>query len=113
MSADAPDAPGAADAADAPDGEDDALADGAATIAPSLAGPALPESAAEGIEGETASLGARGVGGERRVCVCRARRNRIVHRVGKTQIEGRVAAGDDVQGLPPVIGLSLKHNRLV
>ena len=55
----------------------------------------------------------RGVGRARRVCVCRSRRNRLGHRVGESQVEGRVAAGDDVESLRPVIRLSLKHKRLV
>ena len=55
----------------------------------------------------------RDVGRGARVGVGRSRGDRFGDRVGERQVEGRVAAGDDVQGLPPVIRLSLKHKRLV
>jgi hypothetical protein len=56
---------------------------------------------------------ARGVDRERHVCDGRSERTRIGHRIRESQVERRVAAGDDAQGLPPVVRLALKHQRLI
>ena len=45
--------------------------------------------------------------------VGRPRSERFGDGVGEREVEGCVAAGHDVQGLPPVIGLPLKHQGLV
>ncbi len=55
----------------------------------------------------------RRVGRQRRVCVRRSCVNRFDHRVRHRQCEGRLLAGDDLQRLPPAIGLSLESNRLI